>query len=186
VDRLSAVFLDRDGTINEKAPEGDYVKRWAEFRFLPRAKEALAVLHRAGFVLVIVTNQRGIARGRMSEGDLADIHRRMLAELAEARAPIDAIYHCPHEPGTCDCRKPEIGMLLRACRELGLRLHESVVVGDSASDMEAARRAGCRGVLIAGKGGAPAARADAVRGSLWDAAQLLASGGLSQDGRSEA
>jgi D-glycero-D-manno-heptose 1,7-bisphosphate phosphatase len=146
-DRLSAVFLDRDGVINRKAPEGSYVTSWAEFAFLPGALEALARLAHTGVPTFIATNQRGIARGAMSEADLADIHRRMCAEVHAARGRIDAIYHCPHEGG-CDCRKPLPGMFERAAREHGLRLAEAVVVGDRESDMRAAAAVGAGRVLV--------------------------------------
>lgn len=139
------VFLDRDGTINVKAPEGDYVKSWDEFEFLPGAVDAVRALREAGRRVVVVTNQRGIALGRMSEDDLADIHRRMLDVLG----PIDAIYHCPHDEGECDCRKPLPGMLLRAAEELpGVRLAGAVMIGDSGADMEAGRAAGVETVRI--------------------------------------
>jgi len=107
----ATVFLDRDGTINVKAPEGDYVKSWDEFEFLPGAVDAIRALHESGRRVVVVTNQRGIARGRMTEDDLADIHERML----EAIGPgvVAAVYHCPHDDGQCDCRKPRPGCSAR-------------------------------------------------------------------------
>jgi D-glycero-D-manno-heptose 1,7-bisphosphate phosphatase len=142
---LTTVFLDRDGTINAKAPEGDYVKSWEEFEFLPGAVEAVRALRDAGLRVVIVTNQRGIALGRMTEDDLAEIHSRMLEQLG----PVDAVYHCPHDEGECDCRKPLPGMLLRAAEEVpGVDLARSVTIGDSESDMEAGRAAGTRTLLI--------------------------------------
>jgi D-glycero-D-manno-heptose 1,7-bisphosphate phosphatase len=144
-DELTTAFLDRDGTINVKAPEGDYVKSWDEFEFLPGAAEAVRALREAGLRVVIVTNQRGIALGRMTEDDLAEIHSRML----EQTGPVDALYHCPHDEGECDCRKPQPGMLLRAAAEVpGVDLARAVIVGDSESDMEAGRAAGVRGMLI--------------------------------------
>jgi len=162
-------FLDRDGTINRKAPEGDYVKSWDEFEFLPRAAEALRLLAESGYRLVIATNQRGIALGRMREEDVAEIHRRMVEELAGQGVRIEAVYHCPHDVGKCDCRKPGIGMFERARRELpDVEPGRSVMIGDSASDMEAAERFGCDGI-----------RVDA---SLWDAALGLVSGPATQAG----
>src|SRR4051794_28689346 len=140
MDDRPTVFLDRDGTINVKAPEGDYVKSPEEFDFLPGAVEAIGALREAGRRIVVVTNQRGIARGLMTEDDLAAIHARML----EATGPLDAIYHCPHDDGQCDCRKPKPGMLLRAAADLGLRLEDAVTVGDSDSDMQAGTAAGTR------------------------------------------
>jgi D-glycero-D-manno-heptose 1,7-bisphosphate phosphatase len=144
-DELTTVFLDRDGTINVKAPEGDYVKSWEEFELLPGAVEAVRALRDAGLRVVIVTNQRGIALGRMTEDDLAEIHSRMLEQLG----PVDAVYHCPHDEGECDCRKPLPGMLVRAAEEVpGVDLARSVTIGDSESDMEAGRAAGTRTLLI--------------------------------------
>jgi D-glycero-D-manno-heptose 1,7-bisphosphate phosphatase len=150
-DRLSlgAVFLDRDGVVNRKAPEGDYVTSWERFQFLPGALEGLRLLAEAGPPIVVVTNQRGIARGRISEAELADVHERMSAAVAEAGGRIDAIYHCPHEGG-CDCRKPGTALFTRAARDLGIELDASAVVGDRASDMEAATRIGALRVLVGG------------------------------------
>jgi D-glycero-D-manno-heptose 1,7-bisphosphate phosphatase len=146
---LSAVFLDRDGVVNRKAPEGDYVTSWPGFEFLPGALEGLRILAEAGPPVVVVTNQRGIARGRMTEADLADIHVRMSAAVAEAGGRIDAIYHCPHEGG-CDCRKPATGLFERAARDLGIELDSAAVIGDRASDMEAAAAIGALRVLVRG------------------------------------
>lgn len=148
---LTAAFLDRDGVINVKAPEGEYIKSWDEFEFLPGAPEAVAALANSGLRVVVVTNQRGIALGRMSEADLDDIHRRMVSELQAAGARVDAIYHCPHDMDECDCRKPKTGMFRRATEELpGVDLERSVVIGDADSDMEAGRRIGALRVQVGG------------------------------------
>ena len=156
-DELTTVFLDRDGTINVKAPEGDYVKSWEEFEFLPGAAEAVRALREPGRRVVIVTNQRGIALGRMSEDDLADIHTRML----EVTGPVDAIYHCPHDDGECDCRKPRPGMLLRAAAEIpGVDLANATMIGDSDSDVEAGRAVGANTIRIGADAGS---LAEAVR-----------------------
>jgi D-glycero-D-manno-heptose 1,7-bisphosphate phosphatase len=146
---LSAVFLDRDGVINVKAPEGEYVTSWESFAFQPAALEGLRTLAGLGVPVVVVTNQRGIARGRMTEADLAEIHERMLADVARAGGQIDAIYHCPHEGG-CECRKPGTLLFRRAADDLGFELSSSVVLGDRASDMEAADAIGALRVLVAG------------------------------------
>src|SRR2546423_11405122 len=110
-------FLDRDGTINRAAAPGEYIESWREFELLPRVPKAIRLLREAGLRVVVVTNQRGIALGRMSAEDVADIHSRMGAELERLGAPIDAVYCCPHEKGSCDCRKPNPGMLIQAARE---------------------------------------------------------------------
>jgi D-glycero-D-manno-heptose 1,7-bisphosphate phosphatase len=142
-----AVFLDRDGVINRKAAEGDYVKSWTEFEFLPTALEALAVLARQPVRVVIVTNQRGIALGNMTKEDLDDIHSRMLAAVSDAGGRIDAVYYCPHDGG-CQCRKPAPGMLTEAARDLGLDLRRSALVGDRMEDMAAAATVGALKVLV--------------------------------------
>lgn len=146
---LTAVFLDRDGVVNRKAPEGEYVTSWDDFAFLPGALDGLRELAAGGVPVVVVTNQRGIAHGRMSEADLADIHDRMRAAVADAGGRIDAIYHCPHEGG-CDCRKPGTDLFERAAADFGIDLADAAVVGDRASDMEAAAAIGALRVLVRG------------------------------------
>jgi D-glycero-D-manno-heptose 1,7-bisphosphate phosphatase len=168
---VSAVFLDRDGVINEKAREGEYVTSWERFRFLPHALEGLGALASLRVPVIVATNQRGIARGAMAETDLADIHARMLDAVAAAGGRIDAVYHCPHEGG-CDCRKPLPGMFLAAAREHGLALERSVVIGDRRADMDAAAAIGARGVLITGSGEPPLPGED-VAEDLLAAARLV-------------
>jgi D-glycero-D-manno-heptose 1,7-bisphosphate phosphatase len=142
-----AVFLDRDGVINiDRA----YVHRWEDFDFVPGALDAMARLNRAGWRLVVVTNQSGIARGYFGEAEYAELTRQMLAACADSGVQIDGVYHCPHHPRgkvaalaiECDCRKPAPGLILRAARELGLSLAESILIGDKPSDIAAARAAG--------------------------------------------
>lgn len=146
---MTTVFLDRDGVINRKAPEGDYVKSWQEFEFLPGVFDALRLLKGHGFRLIVVTNQRGISRGMFSEQDLASIHSRMLEELEKAGGGLDAIYHCPHGSNSCDCRKPSTGLFLRAQKDFpDIEFADSFMVGDSISDMRVGQRLGCRKVLI--------------------------------------
>ena len=173
---ITTAFLDRDGTVNRKAPEGDYVKSWEEFHFLPGAKEAIILLNEAGIRVVLITNQRGIALGRMSEEELEEINRRMLAELSCEGAQVAAVYHCPHDTGTCDCRKPATGMLLQAQRDLPeIDFSRSVVIGDSPSDMEAGRAVGAHRVLISDRvTGQHGDAFDHSAPSLLDAAQWLA------------
>ena len=110
----AAAFLDRDGVINRKATNGTYVTSWSDFVFLPGVANALKALRRLGMRLIVVTNQRGVALGAMSADELATIHDRMSAALSDAGAPLDAVFVCPHEKGTCVCRKPEIGLFLQA------------------------------------------------------------------------
>ncbi len=148
--RITTVFLDRDGVINKKQPEGQYVTRWQDFHFLPRVKEAFSLLRDRGLRLIIITNQRGIARGLMTENDLQRIHRHLLAELAAWDVTVDAIYYCPHDEDQCSCRKPKTGMFLQAQKDFpDIEFSRSVVLGDSLVDIEAGERLGCHTILIA-------------------------------------
>ncbi|MGZ4277237.1 MAG: D-glycero-alpha-D-manno-heptose-1,7-bisphosphate 7-phosphatase [Solirubrobacteraceae bacterium] len=172
---LSAVFLDRDGVINRKAAEGDYVRNWAAFTFLPGALEALALLATLDVPLVVVTNQRGIARGLMSEATVRDIHTRMVSAVAAAGGRIDRVEFCPHEPGTCDCRKPGTAMFHRAKAAIpAIDFIRSAMVGDRAADMQAARRIGAYRVLVRPVAGASRSiDADLVVADLRDATRAL-------------
>lgn len=142
--RHPTVILDRDGVLNRRMPTGEYVRDPGGFVWLDGALDGLARLTAAGFRIVIVTNQAGVARGAMSDGDLAAVHRRLLDEAAAANAVITRIYHCPHgwDEG-CGCRKPAPGMLLRAQHDFDLDLSRTVVVGDDPRDGAAAAAAGC-------------------------------------------
>jgi D-glycero-D-manno-heptose 1,7-bisphosphate phosphatase len=142
--RRPAVILDRDGVLNRRPPKAEYVRRPEEFEWLPGSLEALKLFHDAGYRVIVVSNQAGIARGAMSEGDLAAVHARMLHDVDDAGGRIDAIYHCPHgwDDG-CDCRKPRPGMLFQAQREFALDLSRTVFVGDDERDAKAAEAAGC-------------------------------------------
>jgi D-glycero-D-manno-heptose 1,7-bisphosphate phosphatase len=143
------VFLDRDGTLNRKPPDGDYVKSVSEFVLLPTVIEAVRAVNEARLRVIVVTNQRGIALGRMSEEDVNAIHEHMRGQLAVGGATIDAIYFCPHDRGRCQCRKPDVGMFLRAADEHpGVILEQSVIFGDSASDMEAGLALNMTRVLV--------------------------------------
>jgi len=144
-----AVILDRDGVLNKKAPKAEYVKTWSEFEWLPGAKEALALLSGAGCVVIVVTNQAGIARGMMEEADLDDIHEKMKLEAQAAGGRIDAIYQCPHGwQDDCLCRKPKPGMLFQAQRDFHLDLTRTFFIGDDVRDEMAGKAAGCRTVLL--------------------------------------
>lgn len=147
-----AVFLDRDGTINV---EKDYLYRPEEFEFIPGAAEAIRLLNRAGFLVVVVTNQSGVARGYYTEQDVYQLHRHIEQLLLMADARIDAWYYCPHHPAgqhpynlDCDCRKPRTGMLEQAAQDLGIDLSRSWMVGDKQVDVEAGIAAGCRPLLV--------------------------------------
>ena len=128
-----AAFLDRDGTINARPAEHQYVTRAEDLRLLPGAIEGMARLAGCGYTLVVASNQRGMARGLLTERVLDEIEAVIEAALEPHGAVIAGFYYCPHQaddPG-CDCRKPKPGMLLRAARELGLDLEESWMIGDS-------------------------------------------------------
>ena len=176
VEPPTTAFLDRDGTINRKAPEGDYVKGPDELELLPGAAAAVRALNDAGLLAVVVTNQRGIALGRMGEDDLAAVHERLAADLASAAgARLDAIYHCPHDDAACDCRKPRTGMFRDARRDFPqIDFARSVVIGDSWRDVEAGRALGARTVLIGSDG--DRGRADALAASLREAVELVVGG----------
>lgn len=147
--KCRCVFLDRDGIINKKALEGDYIKSWSEFKFLPDAKEAIKRLNKKSFLVIIITNQRGIAKGLMTEEDLKDIHTKMIEKLKKSGARIDSIYYCPHdEKDNCNCRKPKIGMFLKAKEDFNIEMNESWLIGDSNSDIIAGQKAGCKTILI--------------------------------------
>jgi D-glycero-D-manno-heptose 1,7-bisphosphate phosphatase len=149
-----AVFLDRDGIINRKLPENHYVSKPSEFELLPDVEAALAIMRDHGFVLVVVTNQRGIARGIMTEHDLIQVHQFMNSLLIKYGVKFEGIYYCPHDKNDyCDCRKPEPGMILAAAKDLEIDLNSSYMVGDSASDVEAAKNAGVKSVHISSAGG---------------------------------
>lgn len=147
---IKAVFLDRDGVINRKAPEGDYIRKWREIQLLPGAVNAVATLNRAGFKVFVVTNQRGVALSKVRIEDLLEIHDRVRIEFARGGALISQIYYCPHDiQSMCACRKPKPGMLHRAAAEHNVDLKASWMVGDSISDVKAGESAGCSNVLLA-------------------------------------
>ena len=142
-----AAFLDRDGVINK---DSAYVHRWEDFEFLPGAIEGMRRLQDAGYLLVIVTNQSGMARGCYTERQYQTLTNALRNELARQGVRLEGVYHCPHHPKgsvaelaiACNCRKPAPGMVLQAVRELGLSLPDSLLIGDKPSDIEAARAAG--------------------------------------------
>jgi D-glycero-D-manno-heptose 1,7-bisphosphate phosphatase len=168
-----AVLLDRDGTINVKAPEGEYVTAPEGLVLLPGAAGAIRVLNDAGIPVAVVTNQRGIALGRMTEADLDAIHARLERLLAAEGARIDAFFFCPHEKGACACRKPGPLLLERARDRFGLAsLAGTVMIGDALTDVQAGRAAGARTVLLRPAGAAVPPEADAVAPTLADAVGL--------------
>jgi D-glycero-D-manno-heptose 1,7-bisphosphate phosphatase len=169
-----AVFLDRDGVINRKPPEGEYVTRWEEMEFLPGVAEAIASLVEAGFRVIVVSNQRCVSKGLLTTDDLDSIHQRMCQKLAAAGAPITAVYYCPHDTQSpCTCRKPAPGMLFTAARNHELDLTGSWMIGDSDTDVAAGKEADCRTARILKNGEAAQGGADVFAHSLCDAVQQI-------------
>jgi len=182
-----AVFLDRDGTLIRDV---GYLRSADQLALLPGVPHALKRLHDAGYLLVLVTNQSGVARGLFTEEDVRHTNQALQELLRKKGIELDALYYCPHLPeGTvtpyaqvCDCRKPAPGMLLRAAREHDVDLARSFMIGDSPSDVEAGRRAGCRTIQLpapdtdAGRLASscrPAAQPDLSAASISEAVDLI-------------
>lgn len=147
-----AVFLDRDGTINI---EKDYLYQINDFEFIPGAAEAIRMLNQAKIMVVVVTNQSGVARGYYTEEDVENLHRHIATELARSGAHVDVWLYCPHHPDgrgsyalPCTCRKPLPGMLLDAAARHDIDLESSAIIGDKRADIEAGQAAGCRTILV--------------------------------------
>ena len=136
------VFLDRDGTINQDS--ADYIKKWSEFNFLPRSIAALCDLTVAGYTLIVITNQSAIPRRLISTAELEFIHTKLKAAVRSGGGKISDIFYCPHMPEDgCDCRKPLPGLIIQAQKKYQIDLAASVMIGDSARDIECAHNAGC-------------------------------------------
>ncbi|MDQ5984381.1 MAG: Histidine biosynthesis bifunctional protein HisB [Syntrophus sp. SKADARSKE-3] len=148
-----AVFLDRDGTINE---EVGYLSNLDQLSIIPEAFEAVRLMNRRGFQVIVITNQSGIGRGYFDEAVVEGIHNHMRAVFLAEGAVIDYFYYCPHHPTkgrgvyllACSCRKPEPGMLIRAAAERNIDLPSSYMIGDTLKDVLAGKRAGCKGILV--------------------------------------
>ena len=143
-----AVFLDRDGTLNK---DTGYIHRKQDWQWLPGVVETLKRFHAVGYLLVVVSNQSGLARGMFGEDDLRALEAWINEDLAAQNAVIDAWYYCPHLPevtGPCDCRKPEPGLILRAAADLNIDLARSWMIGDRVRDVQAGLAAGCSCVLL--------------------------------------
>ena len=141
-----AVFLDRDGTVNE---EVGYIRSRHDIRLIPRAATAIRALNQAGWLVIVITNQSGVGRGYLTAEELEAAHARLLEQLAAEGAQIDAIFYCPHVPDdACACRKPEVELIRRAERQFGIDLTASWMIGDKDSDLDLGRNAGCRTALV--------------------------------------
>ncbi|PYY01665.1 MAG: Clp protease [Acidobacteria bacterium] len=171
---IKAAFLDRDGVINQKAPGDQYVTRWEDMYFFPGVSEAISQLNQAGYLVVVVTNQRCVAKGLLGRAELASIHDRMTELLSAQGARIDAIYDCLHDlDDDCSCRKPKPGMLLRAAHELGVDLQRSWMIGDSEIDIQAGKNAGCKTIRLKNGGEIPRLEADFTVESLAQAVDKI-------------
>jgi len=136
------LFLDRDGVINAAPPKGEYIRSWEEFQILPEVVSWIRLFKAAGYLVIVLTNQRGISLGLYGEADLQAMHEKMRAALEAEGAIIDDIFYCPHAEGVCDCRKPLPGMVDQAQRKWGIDLPGSLLIGDSERDRLLAER--CR------------------------------------------
>jgi histidinol-phosphate phosphatase family protein len=160
-----AVLLDRDGTL---IADPGYLSDPEQVALLPHAAGALAELARRGYLLVLVSNQSGVGRGLITPRQAREVHDRFVAVLAEAGVELDASYYCPHAPGVgCACRKPQPGLLLEAAREHGIDLEHSIMIGNSATDIEAGRAVGAFTILLASDESPEPTLADAVAGG-WE------------------
>jgi len=179
------VALDRDGTLIEEVP---YLADPWRVRLLPGAGQAVRLLRQMGLPMVLITNQSGIGRGYFELERLGEIHARLFALLAAEGATLDGVYCCPHRPEEgCPCRKPALGLLQQAARDLGLRPQDAFVIGDKECDLELGRRAGATAILVeTGWGRETAARcglqAHLVAADLWQASQAIAAWTLAPSG----
>ena len=145
----AAAFLDRDGVLNV---DHGYVATLERFEWLAGALEGVKILNRAGYLVVVVTNQSGIARGYYSEVQFLEFTKWMIREAELYGARIDAVYHCPHGPlDGCECRKPKSGLILRAVEEMDIDVQKSILIGDKVSDVQAGEAAGVRSWLTEGQ-----------------------------------
>ncbi len=147
-----AFFIDRDGVVN--SDKGHYyIHRKEDFVFNPDIEQALAAIKKAGFLLVLITNQGGVAKGEYTELDVEQVHEYMQKHLQQFNAHFDAIYYCPHHHSVsaCDCRKPKPGMILKAANDLNIHLPQSYLIGDSSRDIEAGEAAGLKQSYLVNK-----------------------------------
>ena len=142
------VFLDRDGVINVKPRDGHYVTSWDEFVWIPETTAWIRLFNALDYLVVVVTNQRGVARGRMSIETVDAIHAQMVSELADQGAVIDDVLVCPHELDSCDCRKPRPGMVFAARDKWAIEVSQSIMIGDSGSDRQLAETCGMKFVHV--------------------------------------
>jgi histidinol-phosphate phosphatase family protein len=148
--KQKCIFFDRDGIVN-LSPGPGYVECWEDFHLMPEFISAAQTAISQGYVVAIATNQRGVARGIMTQETLREMHDKLTVILAENSISLLGIYCCSHERDSCDCRKPKPGLLLQAAAEHNLDLSASWIIGDSETDIEAGIAAGCRTVMVGSK-----------------------------------
>ncbi len=146
---MKVIFLDRDGVINKYPGDKLYVTSLKKFRFLPKAKKAVALLTGSGFKVFIASNQAGVGRGIYSKKTLDAITSKMLSDIESVGGKIDKVYYCMHRKDeACNCRKPKPGMLRRASKEFGFKLKDAYFIGDTIRDCLTAKNAGCKSILV--------------------------------------
>jgi len=146
---MNAIFLDRDGVINRYPGDTKYVTACREFRFLPRAKIAIAKLHKNGFKIFVISNQAGVSKGLFSQEVLDSITQKMLTAIEKSQGKIDAVYYCTHrQEEDCSCRKPKAGLIALAKNNYAIDLKDSFFVGDTMRDVYTAQAAGCKSILV--------------------------------------
>ena len=139
-----AVFLDRDGVINKKVPEKDFVKNTNELIYLPRVKQIISKIKKKGYLAIIISNQSGINRRIIKKENLEKINEKLRKDLG-----IDGIYYCPHLPDeNCECRKPKTGLIEKAVKDFNLDVKNSWMIGDNAFDVIAGKTAGCKTIMV--------------------------------------
>jgi D-glycero-D-manno-heptose 1,7-bisphosphate phosphatase len=179
--KQKVVFIDRDGVINKDSPA--YIKSWSEFEFLPRSLDAIQILASNGFNVIVITNQSAIRRNYLSKDDLEAIHSKMKVIVKQHGGDIKDIFYCPHIPeDQCDCRKPKPGLIDQAQRKYNIDISKTIMIGDSAKDIECAKNAGCgRSILVQTGNGIMAEKSlsekgmppDDVVSDLFEAASLI-------------
>ena len=142
-----AIFLDRDGVINKERK--DYVKSVEEFQIIDNIPKVIKILKEKGFVVIVITNQSAINRGLVTIETLNEIHNHLQKILKDNNTSIDDFYFCPHIPDeNCKCRKPNPGMLIKAVQDHNIDMNQSFMIGNSLTDIQAAQKAGCKGILL--------------------------------------
>jgi len=166
---VKVVFLDRDGVINKRAKKHEYIFKWEAFEFLENVPEAIRLLNNAEYKVIVISNQRGIARGIMTKGEVEELHKKVNESLNKEGANIDCFFYCPHEIGECNCRKPDIGLFLEAESLYEIDKSLSYMVGDSESDIVAGINFGVKTVFVDGY----CSLADICCKNLYEAVQVI-------------